>query len=223
MEVGGIASYLPVRDSSVPVGSLRCQRPALEVLERDLVRRDHAGPRASLDRHVGDRAPPLDTEALDRRSAELDDGSRSTGRSNLSNLCDKGCQRERGEQGRRKTTCNVEDDVLGSDTLAEGTVNLDTHVEGPRLEECLGGEDVLDLGRSYSKRERSCRQENPASAPSLHPQPRRAQDEPKAPWVLVWESPQTMVAPGSVKPCSGPITYETSKGDQSPTHPIELK
>ena len=30
--------------------------------------------------------------------------------------------------------------------------------------------------------------------------------EPKAPWVAVCESPQTMVMPGSVMPCSGPIT-----------------
>ncbi len=28
----------------------------------------------------------------------------------------------------------------------------------------------------------------------------------KAPWVAVWESPQTMVMPGRVSPCSGPIT-----------------
>ena len=30
---------------------------------------------------------------------------------------------------------------------------------------------------------------------------------PKAPWVAVWESPHTMVAPGRVKPCSGPTTW----------------
>ena len=29
---------------------------------------------------------------------------------------------------------------------------------------------------------------------------------PKAPWVLVWLSPQTIVVPGSVTPSSGPIT-----------------
>ncbi len=28
---------------------------------------------------------------------------------------------------------------------------------------------------------------------------------PKAPWVEVWESPQTMVMPGWVRPCSGPM------------------
>ena len=39
---------------------------------------------------------------------------------------------------------------------------------------------------------------------SLVPMPKA--NAPKAPWVDVWESPQTMVMPGSVNPCSGPIT-----------------
>ncbi len=30
---------------------------------------------------------------------------------------------------------------------------------------------------------------------------------PKAPWVEVWLSPQTMVMPGRVKPCSGPTMW----------------
>lgn len=30
---------------------------------------------------------------------------------------------------------------------------------------------------------------------------------PKAPWVEVWLSPHTMVVPGRVKPCSGPMTW----------------
>ena len=30
---------------------------------------------------------------------------------------------------------------------------------------------------------------------------------PKAPWVEVWLSPQTMVMPGWVRPCSGPTTW----------------
>ncbi len=30
---------------------------------------------------------------------------------------------------------------------------------------------------------------------------------PKAPWVEVWLSPQAMVMPGWVMPCSGPITW----------------
>ena len=32
---------------------------------------------------------------------------------------------------------------------------------------------------------------------------------PKAPWVEVWLSPQTIVVPGSVKPCSGPMMWTT--------------
>ena len=31
--------------------------------------------------------------------------------------------------------------------------------------------------------------------------------EPKAPWVEVWLSPQTIVIPGWVTPSSGPITW----------------
>ena len=30
---------------------------------------------------------------------------------------------------------------------------------------------------------------------------------PKAPWVEVWLSPQTIVMPGSVMPCSGPMMW----------------
>ena len=30
---------------------------------------------------------------------------------------------------------------------------------------------------------------------------------PKAPWVEVWLSPQTIVIPGRVKPCSGPMMW----------------
>jgi len=30
---------------------------------------------------------------------------------------------------------------------------------------------------------------------------------PKAPWVAVWESPQTMTVPGRVSPSSGPMTW----------------
>ena len=39
---------------------------------------------------------------------------------------------------------------------------------------------------------------------SLVPMPKAS--APKAPWVLVWLSPQTMVMPGWVRPSSGPIT-----------------
>jgi hypothetical protein len=42
---------------------------------------------------------------------------------------------------------------------------------------------------------------------------------PNAPWVEVWLSPQTIVVPGRVKPCSGPtmwtMPWRLSRGPQS--------
>ena len=40
---------------------------------------------------------------------------------------------------------------------------------------------------------------------SLVPMPKAS--APNAPWVEVWLSPHTIVMPGSVRPCSGPITW----------------
>ncbi|CAB4574995.1 unannotated protein [freshwater metagenome] len=40
---------------------------------------------------------------------------------------------------------------------------------------------------------------------SLVPMPKAS--APKAPWVAVWLSPHTMVMPGRVRPCSGPMTW----------------
>ena len=40
---------------------------------------------------------------------------------------------------------------------------------------------------------------------SLVPIPKAS--APNAPWVAVWESPQTIVMPGCVTPSSGPITW----------------
>jgi len=42
---------------------------------------------------------------------------------------------------------------------------------------------------------------------SLVPMPKAR--APNAPWVEVWLSPQTMVVPGRVKPCSGPMMWTT--------------
>ena len=40
---------------------------------------------------------------------------------------------------------------------------------------------------------------------SLVPMPKAS--APNAPWVEVWLSPQTIVMPGWVQPCSGPMTW----------------
>ena len=60
--------------------------------------------------------------------------------------------------------------------------------------------------RTCSVRGRRCSKHCVAStwATSLVPMPKAK--APKAPWVLVWLSPQTMVMPGCERPSSGPIT-----------------
>ena len=51
-----------------------------------------------------------------------------------------------------------------------------------------------------------CQRHEVASTCSSSEEPMPKARQPKAPWVAVWESPQTSVIPGRVKPCSGPIT-----------------
>ena len=46
-----------------------------------------------------------------------------------------------------------------------------------------------------------------ASTCSTSEVPMPCASAPNAPCVEVWLSPQTMVVPGSVKPCSGPMTW----------------
>jgi hypothetical protein len=73
-----------------------------------------------------------------------------------------------------------EDHVLRGAADGQVAVDADPHGLGALLHQRLGRQDVLDLDVPMPK----------ASAP-------------KAPWVLVWLSPQTIVVPGRVKPCSG--------------------
>ena len=77
-----------------------------------------------------------------------------------------------------------EDDVLGGDAVGQRAV--DAH------RACSWPSSGSASGWRARARPRSCRC--------------RSASAPKAPWVEVWLSPQTMVVPGSVKPCSGPIT-----------------
>ncbi len=87
-----------------------------------------------------------------------------------------------GSSGGADFADDVEDDVLGGDAEGKFTVDLDQKVLG------------LDWGRVWVAM--TC-------STSLVPMPKAS--APKAPWVEVWESPQTMVMPGLVAPSSGPI------------------
>ena len=65
------AQLAPRGDGGVPVGALRRVVAAAQVVEGRLVRRDHAGAGARLDRHVADRHPGLHREVLDDVAAVL--------------------------------------------------------------------------------------------------------------------------------------------------------
>ena len=62
----------PVRDGGVPVGALGRVRAALEVVERGLVRGDHARAGAGLDRHVADRHAGFHRQRADGLAAVLE-------------------------------------------------------------------------------------------------------------------------------------------------------
>jgi hypothetical protein len=76
-----------------------------------------------------------------------------------------------------------EDDVLGGDALGQLAVDVDRH-----------GLERLE------------RQVWVASTCSTSEVPMPKASAPKAPWVEVWLSPQTMVMPGWVSPSCGPTT-----------------
>ena len=51
-----------------------------------------------------------------------------------------------------------------------------------------------------------CQRHCVASTCSTSDEPMPKASAPSAPWVDVWESPQTSMMPGWVRPCSGPTT-----------------
>src|SRR5437773_8596447 len=63
----------PIVECALPLSSLGRMLPALDVRICRVVRRDHAGGRAGLDRHVADGHAALHREAADRGAAVLDD------------------------------------------------------------------------------------------------------------------------------------------------------
>lgn len=117
----------PVVDGLVPLGAavLGSQRTALEILEGDLIGRDHTSTGTTLNRHVAHGHTSFHAEAANHRSAELNDSAGTTSGSNDTN--------------------NVENNVLAGDTGGELAVDLDLHVLASAGKEGLGSENVLDF------------------------------------------------------------------------------
>ncbi len=129
------AQRLPVLDGSVPVRAGRCVRAALDVAESRLVRCDHAGARARLDRHVADRHARFHREVLDRAAAVLEHIALSATGSDLRD--------------------DREDDVLRRDAGLERAVDVDGHRLERTQRQRLRRHHVLDLGRADAERQRA--------------------------------------------------------------------
>ncbi len=123
-----VEQRLPVVHRHVPGLALRRLRLALDVVEGLFVRRDQAGAGAAFDRHVADRHAAFHRQRADRLAGKFDDMAGAAGRADLAD--------------------DGEDDVLGGDAVRQLAIDLDQHVLGLFLDQRLGRQHVLDLGRA---------------------------------------------------------------------------
>src|SRR5690606_34984852 len=123
----------PALDGPIPGRALRRERPAYHVLERDVVRRDHAGARPGLDRHIADGHPLFHRQRRDRIAAILD---HVTGAAADADRAD-----------------DLEDQILRGDAVAQPPVQGDRERLGLALQQALRREEVPDLGRADAEGE----------------------------------------------------------------------
>ena len=106
---------------------------AFDVIDRDGIRRHHAGARAGLDRHVAQRHAAFHGQRAYRRAAKFD-GIAGTARS-----------ADFTDDGQR--------DVLGRDAFAQNAFDLDQHGLRRLLPQALRGQHVLDFGSTNAERQ----------------------------------------------------------------------
>ena len=127
------AQLAPALDGRVPVrGS---ERTPFQIRERGLVRGDHPGTGAPLDRHVADRHPALHRELLDRLARVLDRVADAAVHADLAD--------------------RAEDHVLRGQAGRQLADELDFHRLRAALRQRLRGKHVLDLGGADPERERA--------------------------------------------------------------------
>ena len=115
--------------------AFRRARAALDVVEGLRVGRDQAGAGAALDRHVADGHAPFHGERADRLAGIFDDMAGAAGGADLAD--------------------DGEDDVLGGDAVGQLAVDAHPHVLRLVLDQRLGGQHMLDLGRADAVRQRA--------------------------------------------------------------------
>ncbi len=110
-------------------------RPAVQVLEGRVVRRDQPRPCAAFDAHVADGHPLFHREAADRFAAVLEDAARAAAHADL---CDQG-----------------QDDVLARHALAQPAVDAHLVVLRLVLQQALRRQHVADLAGADAERQRA--------------------------------------------------------------------
>lgn len=135
VKLGGFVGLerLPVRNGGLPCLSLGCQWTVLQVFEGHLVRGHHACTGPSLDAHVAHAHAGLHAEPTEDGAGVLDDRSCSSCSADYAN--------------------DVENDILGSDTLSQLAVDGDAHVLGFLLQQRLRRKNMLNLRSTDSEGE----------------------------------------------------------------------
>ncbi|MCY1226238.1 hypothetical protein D9M72_384640 [compost metagenome] len=126
---------LPIIDRHLERLALRRARLVLDIFEGGFVRRDQAGAGAAFDRHVADGHAAFHRQRADRLAGKFDDVAGTAGRADLAD--------------------DGEDDVLGGDAGRQLAVDAHQHVLRLLLDQRLGGEHVLDLGRADAMGQRT--------------------------------------------------------------------
>ncbi len=123
----------PIGHRLVPGLSARRVGLAAKVFDGGVVHRHQPGTRARLDRHVAHGHPAFHRQCADGRATELD--------------------RKPCAAGRADTSDDGEHDVLGGHARTD--LAIDPHQHGPRflLQQALGSEHMLDLGRADTMRQ----------------------------------------------------------------------
>ena len=126
---------LPVRHGLIPQLAFRRVRTALQVLERGLVRRDHAGTRTGLDGHVAHGHALVHGEVANRLTTVFDHVTLAAAGADLGD--------------------DRQNDVLGRRVRGQLAVDVDGHGLERLQRQRLCGHHVFDFGSADAERQRA--------------------------------------------------------------------
>ncbi len=115
----------PMGQRGIPIGALRCEAAAVDIVVGRVIGRDQPDLGAEFDRHIADGEPPLDGHRADRRARIFHSVAITARRA------DKADQ--------------VQDHVLRGHASRQCSLETDPHRVGPLLDDGLGCQDVCDF------------------------------------------------------------------------------